>query len=38
MKNQKDLIISTDAVELSHLRPDSPITVSIGENTLVVTP
>ena len=38
MKKTKDLIISADAVELSHLPSDSPLTVSIGENTLVVTP
>ena len=38
MKNQKELIISADTVELSHLPSDSPLTVSIGENTLVVTP
>ena len=38
MKNQKELIIAAEAIELSHLQADSPITVSIGENTLVVTP
>ena len=38
MKNQKELIISADAVELSHLPSDSPLTVSVGENTLVVVP
>ena len=38
MKNQKELIIAAEAMELSHLQADSPITVSIGENTLVVTP
>ena len=38
MKNQKELIISADAVELSHLPTDAPLTVGVGENTLVVTP
>ena len=38
MKNSKELIISADAVELSHLPSDTPLTVSVGENTLVVTP
>ena len=38
MKKTKDLIISADAVELSHLPSDSPLTVSVGENTLVVVP
>ena len=38
MKNQKELIISADAVELSHLPAGTPLTVSVGENTLVVTP
>ena len=38
MKNQNELIISADAVELSHLPTDAPLTVAIGENTLLVTP
>lgn len=38
MKNRKELIISADAVELSHLPSDNPLTVGIGENTLVVVP
>ncbi len=38
MKKQNDFVIDASAVELSHLRPDSPATVHIGENTLVVTP
>ena len=38
MKNQKELIISAAAVELSHLPAGTPLTVSVGENTLVVTP
>ena len=38
MKKTKDLIISADAVELSHLPSDSPLTVDVGENTLVVVP
>ena len=38
MKNSKELIISADAVELSHLPSDKLLTVGVGENTLVVTP
>ncbi len=38
MKKANDLIISADAVELSHLPSDSPLTVDVGENTLVVVP
>lgn len=38
MKKMKDLIISGDAVELSHIPSDSPVCVHIGENTLVVIP
>ena len=38
MKNQKELIISADAVELSHLPTDAPLTEGVGENTLLVTP
>ena len=38
MNNQKELIISADAVELSHLPTDAPLTVGVGENTLLVMP
>ncbi len=38
MKKKNDLIISADAVELSHIPLDNPLTVGIGENTLVVVP
>ena len=38
MKNQKELIISASAVELSHLDTSKPICVHIGENTLVAVP
>lgn len=39
MKNPKrSITISAEAVELSHLRPDSQLTVAVGENTLMVVP
>ena len=38
MKNRKELVIPADAVELSHLRPDEPVCIHIGENTLVAVP
>jgi hypothetical protein len=38
LKNQKELIISASAVELSHLDTSKPICVHIGENTLVAVP
>ena len=38
MKIKKELVIPADAVELSHLRPDEPVCVHIGENTLVIVP
>ena len=38
MKNQNHFIIPPQALELSHLPTDSPLSLSIGENTLVVRP
>ena len=38
MKNQNDFIIPPQALELAHLPTDSPLSLSIGENTLVMLP
>ena len=38
MKNQKSIIIPAQALELSHLQPDEPLSLCAGENTLVVVP
>ena len=38
MKNRNSLVIPADAVELSHLRPDEPVCVHVGENTVVAVP
>ena len=38
MKNKKELVISAEAVELSHLRPDDPVCIHVGENTIVAVP
>ena len=38
MKNQNDFIIPPQALELAHLPTDSPLSLSIGENTLVMGP
>ena len=38
MKIRKQLVIPADAVELSHLRPDEPVCVHVGENTIVAVP
>ena len=38
MKIRKQLVIPADAVELSHLRPDEPVCIHIGENTIVAVP
>ena len=38
MKIRNQLVIPADAVELSHLRPDGPVCIHVGENTLVAVP
>ena len=38
MKNRNSLVIPADAVELSHLRPDEPVCIHAGENTIVTVP
>lgn len=38
MKNQKELVIPAEAVELSHLQTDRPVCVHVGENTIVAVP
>ena len=38
MKNQNNFIIPPEALELAHLPMDSPLSLSIGENTLVARP
>ena len=38
MKNRNSLVVPADAVELSHLRPDEPVCIHTGENTIVVVP
>lgn len=38
MKNQNDLIISSQTLELCQLRPESPLSLCAGKNTLVVIP
>ena len=38
MKNQNDLIIPSQTLELCQLRPESPLSLCAGKNTLVVIP
>ena len=38
MKNKNSLVISAEAVELSHLRPDEPVCIHVGETTIVAVP
>ena len=38
MKQQTEIVIPADAVELSHIQPGERIAIHVGENTLVVIP
>lgn len=38
MKNQKELVITADAVQMCHFQPDCQLIVGTGENTLLVMP
>ena len=38
MKNRNNLVFPAEAVELSHLRPDEPVCIHVGENTIVAVP
>lgn len=38
MKQQTEIVIPADAVELNHIQPGERIAIHVGENTLVVVP
>ena len=38
MKNKNDLVIDHQALELCHFLPDDPLSIHMGENTMLVIP